>query len=897
MKSKLFTGIILLFSTIALLAYRVDDDPFDAILKKMAQYAEQYPQEKVHLHLDKPFYAVGDDIWFKAYVINTQTSKLSAISGVLYVELINEKDSLKKQIKLPLISGITAGDFKLPDSYTEGNYRIRAYTQWMKNMGTEFFFDKTIKIGNSWSNKVFASASYGYHKDGPTEAVKAQVKFTDKEGTPYTGQQVSYEVQLNSRSIIKGKGVTNEQGEIVVDFLNTQPSIYKSGKIITTLTLPDKKKVTKEILIKATSNTIDVQLFPEGGSLVENIPSKVGIKIVNASGLGEDAEGVVLDNSGQEINKFSTTHYGMGSFIVNPQEGKSFTVKVKFKDGSESVYPLPKALTAGYAISAKNSEEDIQVKIMLSAQMVGKGDLKLVAQHNGNVYYVTKASSAKRVISATFKKKDLPSGIMQLTLFSADNTPVAERLVFVRNRSEEISTGLSTDKQEYHTKEKVTVTLNALLDRKPVLGSFSVAVTNTNAVSPDELNESNILTSLLLTSDLAGYVEKPNYYFQKDDPATREQLDNLMLTQGWRRFLWKNVISDIRPSTVFEAEKSLKISGTITDGAGKPLSGAKVSLFATSRGFFGIDTISDTKGRFSFNDLSFPDSTTFIIQARNAKGKKNLEIKMDIVSGQVVTKNKNAGDVTLNINQQLSSYLKQSEQYFDELIRSGRMEKSISLNEVTIQEKKKKVTNSSNLNGAGNADAVITAEQLQTCPTLSQCLQGRVAGLIISNGIPQLMRSQGVPMQILLDGMYVDADFLDNINPQDVETVEVLKSISYTSIYGSRGGGGILLITTKRGGGSASAYTKYVPGIVTFSPLGYRQGRQFYSPKYEAAIATPANDSRSTIYWNPLVATKENGKAEFSFFNSAEPGTYRIVVEGINLSGNLSHTVYTYTVK
>jgi len=305
MKFRLIFPLLLFTLLIAVFAYKADDDPFNALLKKLEVYNEKYPQEKVHLHLDKPYYAIGDDIWFKAYVINTQTSKLSAISSALYVELINEKDSVKKQLKLPLVSGVTWGDFKLPDSLTEGNYRIRAYTQWMRNAGPDFFFDKTIKIGNSWANNVFTSTNYTFSKQNASEKVNAVVRFTDKNGKAFANSEVTYEVVLNFRSITKAKAVTNDQGAVNINFLNTQPSLYKSGKIVATLNLPDKKKVIKQIPIKATSNAVDVQFFPESGNLVENLPCKVAVKAVNASGLGEDIEGVIVDNTGLEVYKFS----------------------------------------------------------------------------------------------------------------------------------------------------------------------------------------------------------------------------------------------------------------------------------------------------------------------------------------------------------------------------------------------------------------------------------------------------------------------------------------------------------------------------------------------------------------------------------------------------------------
>jgi TonB-dependent SusC/RagA subfamily outer membrane receptor len=894
MKRKLILPLLLCFGILITFAYKADDDPFSALIKKLEAYIEKYPQEKVHLHLDKPFYAIGDDIWFKAYVVNAQTGKPSTISNALYVELISEKDSVKKQIKLPVISGFTWGDFKLPDSFTEGNYRIRAYTQWMKNAGTEFFFDKTIKIGNSWANNVYTNTSYAFSKQNTAEKVDANIRFTDKKGVPYAQSDVSYEVQLNFRSLAKGKAVTNDQGEVNISFLNTQPSLYKSGKIIATLTLPDKKKMIKEIPVKATSNAIDVQFFPESGNLVESLPNKIGIKAVNASGLGEDVKGSIIDNDGQEVTQFSTQHLGIGSFILNPQPGKTYAAKVKYKDGSESTINLPRVLPSGYIITVNSNTENVVAKVLLSPDLIGNGELKLVAQNNGNVYFISKAASQKQIITTSIPKKDLPSGIIQLTLFSARNTPVAERLVFVNNVKDKITTKVSTAKESYARKEKVNVNLQADFAEKPAQASFSIAVTNTTSVKPDEENESNIFTTLLLTSDLIGYIEKPNYYFLHDDQKTQQDLDNLMITQGWRRILWKNIINNAGPNIRYEPEKSLKISGVVTSYGGKPLPNSKVSLFSSSGGLFAIDTLSDAQGRFNFDNLIFNDSTKFIVQARTAKNKKSVDIVLDVVSGQIVTKNKNTGDIEVNVNEALSGYLKQSENYFDDLTKRGILERTILLKEVNIVEKKNPAKNSSNLNGAGNADAIITTDQLQYCTTLSQCLQGRVAGLIIRNGTPYLMRNNGTPMSIVLDGMQMEGDFLDNINPMDIETIEVLKSAGNTAIYGSRGGGGVLVITTKRGGGYSSAST-FTPGIIPFSPKGYYTPREFYSPKYDAPDNRP--DYRTTIYWNPNIVTNESGKAVFNYFNSDEPGTYRIVIEGMDMLGNLARTVYTYEVK
>lgn len=897
MKRKLFYPLLLIAGICMAFVSQMDGDPFEALLERMKAFNKTYAQEKVHLHLDKPYYAVGDNIWFKAYIINTENMEASDISKILYVELINEKDSVKKQLRLPVGGGITWGDFKLPDSLAEGNYRIRAYTQWMRNAGPEFYFDKTIKVGNSWSNTVFTNTSYTFSKENAAEKVQADIIFKDKSGKPYAGNEVRYEVQLNFRSLFKGKALTNEQGEVSLSFLNTQPSLYKSGKILATITLADQKKITKEIPIKATSKDVDVQFFPESGNLVEGLPNKIAFKAVNASGLGEQLSGVIVDQSGSEINRFESRHLGMGNFVLNPQPGATYSAKIKFSDGSEKNYSLPVVRPSGYILSVNNTDkEKLSVKIIRSEALIDQKELKLVGQHSGTIQFTSKVSADKQVSSISVSKKELPEGILQLTLFSGENVPLAERLVFIHNPADRILTKLETVKTTYAKRENVTVNLSSSFAGQPNPSSFSVSVTNTSSVKPDPENESNIFSTMLLSSDLIGYIEKPNYYFINEGPEVEQHLDNLMLTQGWRRILWKNVINNAPPITRFAAEKSQTISGTITNYSGKPAPNSKVSLFSSSGGFFALDTLTDAQGRFNFDQLIFPEDTKFIIQARTAKDKKRVDIHLDIVPGQIVTKSKNSGDIEINVNEALSAYLQQSSNYFDELNKRGLLEKTLLLKEVQITEKKQQAKNSANLNGAGRADAIITAEQLSTCVTLSQCLQGRVAGLMIMNGQAYLSRNGGrTPMAVILDGMSMGSDFLDNINVMDVETIEVLKSIGNTAIYGSNGGGGVLVITTKRGGGNYS--NTFSPGITTYNPKGFYIPREFYSPKYEPSVPDRKPDLRTTVYWAPQVPTNEQGKSSFSFFNTDEAGTYRVVLEGMDHMGRLGRAVYTYEVK
>lgn len=899
--------LILLFSIITsaiAFGFIRQDDPIKKILLQIEKYRSQYPQEKVHLHTDKPYYAIGDNIWFKAYVVNAEKNELSNLSKILYVELINEKDSIKQSLALPMEMGLTWGDFALSDSLKEGNYRIRAYTNWMRNFDDDYFFDKTISIGNSISNTVLTQVDYSYSKDPKGQKVTANLNFSDMSGVPLSNKEVTYDVLLDFRSILKGKGLTDANGTLQVNFVNNQPYILKSGRILTNIRLNEKTIASKSFLVKTTSNETDVQFFPEGGDLIEGITSKIGFKALRSDGLGLPISGYIADQNQNRIIDFKSEFAGMGSFKLKPLPNNIYTAHITFEDGSEKAIPLPKVRTKGYVLSADNSDPtDLKIKIYCNELQQPDSELKLVAQSNGQVLFVSKNKMTSLVFSAAIPKSRFPTGILQLTLFSPENEPVAERLVFI-NHSDYLNINLSSEKPEYQQREKVKLSLDVKdLKGNPTMGSFSVSVIDESKVPFDEENETTIISNLLLSSDLKGFIEKPNYYFTDVNADKIRQLDNLLLTQGWRRFEWRNILSNNFPSLAYEAEKSMQVSGEVRSMSGKPIIGGRVTLFSSSGTQFLIDTLTDRNGRFRFDNLYFNDSTKFIVQARNEKDKKNVEILLDRIPPQLVTKNKNEPMVEVNVNKSISGYLKNSREQYDDLRKNGLISRNIMLDEIKVVEKKVEVKNSSNLNGAGRADAIIKADQLQNCFSITQCIQGRFAGIMVINDIVYATRNMAssfsgpIPMQVVIDGSFVEPEFLSSINPNDVETIEILKSISNTAIYGMRGGGGVLIVNTKRGEFNRD-YRNYAPGIMGYNPKGFYKGREFYSPNYDdPSVNTKVADLRSTIFWKANVVTDTTGKASVEFFNADGKGKYKAIVEGINIDGTIGRHIFRYIVK
>ncbi len=875
--------ILCLLAIISLCSF-TPEDPFLALLKKLEEFTKRYPIEKAHLHLDKPYYAAGDNIWFKAYVADARTSQPTAESKILYVELISETDSLNKQLRLPMENGISWGDFKLPDTLVEGNYRIRAYTQLMRNAGPDFFFDKLIRIGNKWNNRTFAKTTFSTLKKEGVEQVTSSIVFTDNTEKAIADKSVIYVVKYDNKTI-KGQTRTNAVGQVNI----LLPSDARTGSIATRINLGKGITSVKTTPILLESNKIDIQFLPEGGKMVQGIASRVAFKAINVNGKGVDVSGTIIDDKNEEVGTFQTSHLGMGSFYLSPVTGRTYSAKIKKDDGTDYLVALPKAETNGYLINVNQSDTtNVNIKITLSADLLNKGELNLIAHRDGMVYLSTKIATAKQVAKITIPNNKFPSGIIQLTLFSPEASPVVERLVFVNNTSEKIDIGLKQLKASYGKKEKVTLQLE-----ENAKGSFSVAVTNADVVAPDEANESNIFTSMLLSAGLKGYIEKPNYYFTDTSALVKQHLDNLLLTQGWRRLDWKNLNSS--PLT-YPVEKSIRISGTITKDK-KPLANSKISLMSNKDGMFIIDTLSDKNGRFTFEGLEFPDSTKFMVQARSELGKKTVDITLDLIEGQQVTSTLEYGNIEVNVNQSMQGYLKESAVYFEEQSKQGLMSKTVLLKEVKIAGKKTNpAKNSSNYNGAGNADQVFDGEDMINSPSIATFLHGKISGGSIISGRPMVTRyGPPTPFVVLVDGNIMDPSFnLRDINPEDIESIEILMSLAKKAIYGKNSGDGMMLITTRRGPPKWPV-VKYAPGVITYTPKGYYNAREFYSPMYDVAPSDKP-DLRTTVFWAPNLIADENGKIKFDYFNTDQAGNYRIVIEGFDIEGKLARKIYTYKV-
>jgi TonB-dependent SusC/RagA subfamily outer membrane receptor len=893
---RFIAGFFLVVGAIAAYGFIADDDIITRLQRRLDEWTSSHPIEKVHLHLDKPYYAAGDDIWFKAYVITGPLHRLQPDSGILNVELIDAQDSIKQSIKLQLKGGLAYGDLALPDTLHEGSYRLRAYTQYMMNAGAEYFFDKAITITNVINNQVFTKTIFNTTTQNGRSDVVASINYTDANGVPYSNNEVSYTVVLKHNIVLKGKAVTDAAGNLRISLPANNAALLRSGRIVTRISTSGAGTVSKTIPVRVMATAADVQFFAEGGNMINGIPARVAFKAIGTDGLGVNIKGVITNNKGVTVAQLPASHLGMGSFDITPQAGETYKAQITYPDGSAGVVNLPQATNGGYVLRVSdNGPQDLKVTI---ASAKGAGSFAVVGQSAGKVYFSAKSTPGNNVFSAVVPKSKFPSGIAQFTLFSASGDPMNERLVFIQNPDDRLNITVSADNQTYSTRQKVRLNINATNNSgKPAISSLSVSVTDENKVPVNENTEANIFADLLLTGDLKGYVEQPAYYFNTQNDKTHADLDALMLTQGYRRLEWKNVLNGTPRPNLYAQQSTFTISGRITTPSGAPVPNGKVELINFDDGLLKLDTKTDPNGRFAFTDIIYADSLKFLIQARNAKNKRDVVIKMDSIPTPAVNNYKNSADININNDNTISVYAQSSRQLYNAQLRAGVGNHVISLQEVQIREKRSALKHSSNLNGPGNADQVLLAKDLvnYNCFRLSDCLQGRLLGVLFRNGIPVTTRGYG-RMLIVIDGAYSDASFMNTLNVNDVQSIEVLRNAGSIGIYGGMGGNGVIIITTKRGDEPTYYPQTFGSGIIPYQPKGIYRSRTFYLPRYDAKTNQKIADLRTTIFWKPDVLTSD-GKAILEYFNAGSPGSYRVVIEGIDSEGNIGRQVFRYKVE
>ncbi|WP_210519124.1 TonB-dependent receptor [Hymenobacter terricola] len=650
----------------------------------------------------------------------------------------------------------------------------------------------------------------------------------------------------------------------------------------------------------------DVQFFPEGGYLIEGLPAVVACKATDASGRGLDVRGQILNaQNAVVVPAFSSRHLGMGRFAFVPGAGQRYHAHLTLPDGSASDYPLPVPQPGGYTLHVVDSGENFLVEARYRGTTPAPGPVQLLTEVRGVVAY----PGPRTLDGATpavwrMPKKNYPSGIVHFTLFDALGAPKCERLAFVQNGPAGLKITVTPDQASYGPHAPVQLMVRvADAAGQPVVANLSVGVSDAGLAALDPTAET-IASNLLLTSDLVGYVEKPGYYFRDQTAGTALALDDLLLTQGWRRFVWKDVLAGPGPTGIFSPEQDISLVGQVLSEHGnRPIPNSQLTFLQTRPVKNVATATTDAKGRFSFTSFPVQDTAIITLQARRSQGGSNVIIRPD--AGPVP--NARPLPVLPPLAQApagVAAFVRRSRQAqaADLDLHPEKGIRNVNLANVSVTAKRVKVPvdDPRRLYGASGGTVVDFADNpaAQSGMNILQVLQGRVAGLTISGNPPNMtaqIRGSGSP-QFILDGQRVDIDVISTLSSTDIESVEVFKGPE-AAIFG--GSGGVIAIYTKRADPNYKGADKGpAPGIAIVKLPGYYPAREFYQPRYNALLTNPPADPRtSTLYWNPTVRTNAKGEAELHFFTADGSGTFQAAAEGLSRDGQPAQGTGTLSVK
>jgi len=656
--------------------------------------------------------------------------------------------------------------------------------------------------------------------------------------------------------------------------------------------LATKTKNNNTVIVAESKKTLDIQFFPEGGSLIENVASSIAFKAIDLNGNPIDVEGTIFDTYGKIISLFKSSHDGMGKFKIIPEKDQHYRAEISASDNQQIKVDLPVAEKTGYVLSMNVVKGQKVISISTNQETLDKNPevaLTLISSTRGITYSEGSQTLNKTKISFLLPETDFPEGIAQITLYDDKAKPQSERLIYI-DKNNDTDVTLAADKSQYQPKEKVNLKIVAKDKQSaPLIASFSIAATDTNGVENSQENSINICSYFLMTSDIKGKIHNPNYYFNLTNSDRLPNLDLLLLTQGWRDFIWKKRPS-IKENPDFIVEKGIKISGKVKNvltNSPKINSLVKMILINKGKSIIQNDT-TNVEGKFKFDAIVFSGKTTLMLNAQNEKGKNRGMFDLDSIYDEPIAINFKSNSLFYSEKLKIDKF---QENIHNKNILFNIPEEN-RLDEVTIKANKKAKKENSKF---GFADYTFVADDKSPhFSSILMLIQFSIPGVTVSGNSVRFSKYNDSAL-IMIDGAEVEMDELQSVSTDDVARIESINT-ARAAVLGSKGGNGAILIYTKEGSSNSRRSTVFHSIIKEIN--GYQEARFFYSPKYDTTSnGTDIPDLRNTLYWNPYIQPDENGNACVSFYNSEADSNVNVTLEGITSNGIPIVVKTNYSVK
>ncbi len=655
--------------------------------------------------------------------------------------------------------------------------------------------------------------------------------------------------------------------------------------------------ITNNTKVKADKLTATIQFFPESGDLVAGINQRVAFLANNQFGLPVSVYGALKNNKNELIDSFVTQHDGMGIFSFDVSAKDTYTATWVDEYGTSHTTPLLVGKMAAATLQVQPLKSKVLFVVKRSKDVADNfKTLNVIAHMNQHEVYKSRINlTIKTSGVGEISTKDLPTGILQITLFDANWTPIAERVVFVNNDDYGFDPDVRIVEKNLKPQGKNRIDVYV---SDSAFSNMSMAVTDADLLHDDN---NTIVSQMLLTGDIKGYIHNPAYYFFSDADSVKQHLDLVMLTHGWRRFDWKAITASKLPAITNTKDSGyLQVKGSVfgfTKASGvqlPPLITLILQAKDSSKQFLFLPVLKD--GTFIQKDITFYDTIKVYYQFNgDRKITDRAEVRFNSGLTQAPSKlfsTATASPLLWNLRTKDSLALERSNYFYTEKLRLDKLLAAVTLQEVTVKSRTKSPKDvldekyASGLFSGGDATNfdVVNDPFAQGSLDVFSYLQGRVAGLQINNSGGQTSLSwRGGTPDVFLNEVKADIDQLKNIPMNDVAYIKVFRP----PFFGASGGGsgGAISVYTRKGGD-----TKSIPGqgLAFQSLAGYTPYKEFYNPNYTSSPSTQP-DVRTTLYWNPYILTdKKNKTYRIEFYNNDISKKLRIILEGVNAEGKLT---------
>jgi len=633
---------------------------------------------------------------------------------------------------------------------------------------------------------------------------------------------------------------------------------YKQIDIVNPSSVRDIEEMT------ISNNQPDIKFFPEGGNLISGLKSKVAVKASDRYGIGLAITGVVYDNEDNEVAEFTTSKLGYAYFFLTPDSTKSYFARVKL-DSLIEKYPVPKVIQTGLALSVNSSETGNLIISINNTK--GFQEKPYLVVHTRGIIKKLLIIDLKQKNDINIKANELPEGISHITLLNNDFTPLSERLVF-RYPDIHGSINLNINNTEYNKRERINLSLE-LNEKWNKDDSAHLSVSVSHSAGSSHYTD-NIVSNLLLTSDLKGPISNPWIFFDPNNKSRAEQLDLVMLTNGWRRFEWNEVKSDRSIQVKYPAEINAPIlSGRINKNEQEKLPKSLQINFLGKASVMNSLNL-NPEGLFHFE-----------VPFRINNEKVHFFINGDTLLSNQVSVFSPFDLEYVEIRKFKEKFAPESREYLETL--TTNIQISQVYRDYTLINGMQAEVEETNTPFYGMPDYLYKLDNYTRFETIEDLFIEYIRSAIIrdNNKISgfYVVNDGLLPDKALtlIDGVPIfDFDYVINFDPLKIEKIGVVNN---TYRMGDNEYYGIIDFITYQGDFDEQELPEYIIEKVYH---GLQSTRVFYAPDYSSKRIP---DYRNTLYWNPHVKISGPENIELEIYTSDDTGLYQIEVNGITNKG------------